>query len=848
MGTRKDRRGLLRPFRASRLSRDPLPRALPWAFLCEPFRLGRAASFLLDSVVAVTLLAVASNVRAADPQLGRIAPCGGQRGTEIDVVLSGARLGDAREIMLYYPGIRVVKLEPQKDGSVKVRLAIAPDCRLGLHAFRVRTATGISNLLQFSVGSLPEIQEIEPNSEFDKPQKIPLNVTVNGVVENEDVDYFVVEAKNGQRIAAEIEGVRLGEAFFDPYLAILDTGRFVLAGADDTPLVYQDSAVSAIVPKDGSYVIQLRESAFGGSSQCRYRLHVGTFPRPLAACPYGGKPGQALDVRWLGDVAGEWIQKITLPAAAQPMFGLAAQNAQGVAPSLNPFRISDLNNVIEVEPNDAPVQATASPAPAAFNGVISKPGDADCFKFPAKPGQVFDVRVFARSMRSPLDSVLTVSRANGAAVAASDDTDTPDSYVRFTAPADEQYIITIRDHMLRGGPEFAYRVEVTPVQPKLTMNLPERTAYVDITCPVPAGNRVALMVGAQREDFGGPLKLEIKDLPAGISAEILPMGADETAVPVLLTAAADAKPGGSLADLIGRTEGNPPVVGHLRQRTSLVRGANNREVWNHWTERMAVAVTERIPFHVEIVEPKAPIVQSGSMELKIVATRDPAFKAPITVQMLHNPPGVSTPATVTIPEGAGEVILPLTADGGAAVRKWKIAVLATAAVGGGAVTVSSQLANLEVAEPFVRFAFNTTSVDQGQQTDLAIKIERKRDFPGKAKVELLGLPHEVTAPPQEITKDSTQIVFPVKTTAKSPVGQHKTLLCRAVMMVENQPVTHMLGTGELRIEKPLPPKPAQVAKPQASPPPPPVKPVEKTLTRLEKLRLERAQSPPGEKK
>jgi hypothetical protein len=403
--------------------------------------------------------------------------------------------------------------------------------------------------------------------------------------------------------------------------------------------------------------------------------------------------------------------------------------------------------------------------------------------------------------------------------------------------------------MLRGGPEFAYRIEVTPVQPKLTMNLPERTAYVDITTPVPAGNRVALMVGAQREDFGGPLKLEIKGLPAGISAEILPMGADEATVPILLTAAADAKPSGSLADLIGRTEGNPPVVGHLRQRTSLVRGANNREVWNHWTERMAVAVTERIPFRIEIVEPKVPIVQSGSMELKIVATRDPGFKAPITLQMLYNPPGVSTPSTVTMPEGKSEVMLPVTADGGAAVRKWKIAVLATAPVGDGAVTVSSQLANFEVAEPFVRFAFNTTSVDQGQQTDLAIKVEKKRDFPGKAKVELLGLPNEVTSPPQEIAKDATQIVFPVKTTVRSPVGQHRTLLCRAVMTIGNEPVTHMLGTGELRIEKPLPPKPAQAAKPQpAAPPPPPAKPVERTLTRLEKLRLERAKSQPEEKK
>jgi hypothetical protein len=236
------------------------------------------------------------------------------------------------------------------------------------------------------------------------------------------------------------------------------------------------------------------------------------------------------------------------------------------------------------------------------------------------------------------------------------------------------------------------------------------------------------------------------------------------------------------------------------------------------------------------------------MDVKIVAARDPAFKAPITIQMLYNPPGVSTPTTVTIPEGRSEVILPMTADNGAAVRKWRIAVLGTATVGDGPVTVSSQLAALEVTEPFFRFAFNATSVDQGQQTDLAVRVEKKRDFPGKAKVELLGLPNEVTAPTQEITKDSQQIIFPVKTTANSPVGQHKSLLCRAVAIVEGEPVTHLLGTGELRIEKPLPPKPAQAAKPAASPPPQPAKPAEKVLTRLEKLRLQKAGSQPAEKK
>src|SRR5204863_1660637 len=113
-------------------------------------------------------------------------------------------------------GITVAKTEVVNKDSLKVTLKIAADCRLGEHAFRVRTSAGVSELRTFWVGALPSIDEKEPNSQFDTPQPIPLNVTVHGVIDAEDVDYFVVECKKGQRLSAEVEGMRLGNVFFDP--------------------------------------------------------------------------------------------------------------------------------------------------------------------------------------------------------------------------------------------------------------------------------------------------------------------------------------------------------------------------------------------------------------------------------------------------------------------------------------------------------------------------------------------------------------------------------------------------------------------------------------------------------
>ena len=272
--------------------------------------------------------------------------------------------------------------------------------------------------------------------------------------------------------------------------------------------------------------------------------------------------------------------------------------------------------------------------------------------------------------------------------------------------------------------------------------------------------------------------------------------------------AADAKPQAALVEVVGRhKEGDRTIEGRLVQKTMLVRGDNNREVWSYLGNRMAVAVTEPVPFHIEIVPPKVPLVQNGNMELKVAATRDGGFKGAIMLRMLYNPPGVSSPDSVTIPEGQTQAVIPLTADGGAVMRTWKIAVLGESTTGDGPLVVSSQLADLEVAEPRLRFQFQPAAVEQGQKTSVVVKIEKTRKLEAPATIELLGLPNEVTTEPRQIDDAAGEVIFPIATTSKSPPGLHKTIYCRAVVKSQGEPITHVVGGGELRIQPPLPPKP-----------------------------------------
>ncbi|MEM9659294.1 MAG: PPC domain-containing protein, partial [Planctomycetota bacterium] len=493
------------------------------------------------------------------------------------------------------------------------------------------------------VGTLEEINEEEPNSQFESPQEIPLDVVVNGVIQREDVDYFVIEAEQGERVSIEIEGLRLGRTFFDPAIAVLDEDRFELARCDDAPLLRQDAFCSFLAPKAGRYTIEVRETAYRGDGNSTYRLHVGRFPRPAAVYPPGGRPGESLAVRWIGDPTGEQTETVTLPDDIGDAHELMANDPHGTSPSGVPVRVVDLPGALESEPNDALAEATEFSAPSACTGVIQAAGDRDHFRFKATKSEVFDLRMFAREVRSPLDPVLRVLDAKGKQVIANDDDrGRPDSYVRFKAPADGEYVLRVEDHLRAGGPDYIYRIEATRPTPTVGVRIEEQQRYVSQTVVVPRGNRAAIMVTATRRDMGGPLAISLPELPEGVVATPVPLAADYNRVPVLFEAADEAPLDAVLTPVVARlAEGEASIKSLFKQQTWLVRGRNNVPVWDHWADRAAIAVTERLPFKLTLIAPKAPLVQRGSKELRVVAERDEGFDAPIAVRMLYVPPGVS---------------------------------------------------------------------------------------------------------------------------------------------------------------------------------------------------------------
>ncbi len=760
----------------------------------------------------ISLLFIAA-VTAA-PRIDKIVPHGVRRGTQFDLHLYGPDLLDPQDMVFYESGLELVEFDAIQPNHVVARIAVADDCRLGPNAFRLVTGRGLSNLRTFSVSALAVVNEVEPNNTTDVATTVTLPATLHGILGNEDEDCFAVELVEGQSVTLEVEGVRMGRERFDPFLEVIGPDGKSVAENDDFMLTQQDPLCSFKVAKAGKHIIHVRDVRYHGNDKFHYVVHVGDFPRPVVAIPTGGKPGEELEVTWKQPGLEDWTQKLRLPDNASQRelhsYGMFATNEQGVAPTANQLRVVDLPNFVESGDNGKPSTGMAVTIPAAIHGAIRKPNETDHFKFTAKKGQVFELRVFARRvLRSPLDPLIAVRNVKTRKqVVSNDDSGGPDCYAEFTIPEDGEYYVLIRDHLRRGGEDYFYRMEVQPRKSRLTLGLPERRQYISTIVNIPRGGRMAVLVTTQRKHFNEAVEMALGDLPSGLTATLPPIPKGRDRVPVLIEAAAEVNRGGHLLALTGTAKvGDKSIQGRLFQRTMLVRGQNNRDVWGHDAERMAVAITDESPFSIEVVPPKSPLVRNGERNLHVVAKRKDGFNELINVRMIYNPPGVSSRGQVTIPKGQDAVDMPLTANGGAAIGVSPVVLTATANFQGSSYEVSSQLVDLEVADSFFKANFAKASVEQGQETDLVVTLEPNREYPGDTHVELVGLPAGTSSEAQDITGNEKQeLTFRIKAEPKARPGRFNTVYCRITVKHEDEQVINTLGRGQLRVDKPLPPK------------------------------------------
>jgi hypothetical protein len=437
--------------------------------------------------------------------------------------------------------------------TVTLEITLATNAITGQREIRLRTPVGLSNPLTFCVGQLPEFSKKEakaddngprfrPARNNNEPKAVPATETsitlpavVNGRVLQGGVDRFRFSGRKGQRLVI-IASARdlipyLPDAvpgWFQASVALYDGKGRELAYADHFRF-RPDPVLSCVLPADGQYLVQIRDSIYRGREDFVYRLSLGDLPFVTRIFPLGGPAGATNTIELTGwNLPASQIRLINFEPG---IHFISVTNEQRVS-NLVPFAVDTLPEYLEQEPNDSPDAAQRITLPIVVNGRINKPGDRDIFRFQAHEGEEVVAEVLARRLNSPVDSVLRLTDASGNVLAFNDDysdkgegleTHHADSWLHARIPADGTYHVHLSDAQHDGGPEFAYRLRVSAPRPDFELRV------VPASLSLRSGGSVPLTVYAIRKDgFTNAIDLALSGSASGfkLSGARLPSGQD----------------------------------------------------------------------------------------------------------------------------------------------------------------------------------------------------------------------------------------------------------------------------------------------------------------------------------
>jgi hypothetical protein len=110
-----------------------------------------------------------------------------------------------------------------------------------------------------------------------------------------------------------------------------------------------------------------------------------------------------------------------------------------------------------------------------------------------------------------------------------------DSKLDFVAPADGDYILHLKDVRGLDGPEFAYRLTIREAAPDFRLKAEPANPNIP-----KGGSTVVTVSVAGIRDYEGPIEIEVKGLPQGVSASPATILPGQTSTVVVLSALTDA--------------------------------------------------------------------------------------------------------------------------------------------------------------------------------------------------------------------------------------------------------------------------------------------------------------------
>jgi hypothetical protein len=557
---------------------------------------GRWLAVAMRWAVASALLSPVAIAQYPQARLSSVSRPGVRAGETAEVTLRGTDLEGASGLWFDHPGLGAVHVK-----DLTFRISASPDVPLGHHDVRALGTYGVSNPRTIVVGDRPESIEVEPNNAPEKAGVIVVNSVMHGELNGgTDVDCFVLEGKKGQRLFLDLEAERI-DSRLDATLRLLTPSGTEIAESRD--VFGLDPFLDVTLPADGRYVIKVHDATFAGSPDHVYRLTVHDGPQLDVVLPAAVRPGPVPEFTLIGRALGPGavvaplltadgraFERLSLPQAIRDAalvasdsavgarsfvtpsalvprlgvdFGFVRINSSGAMPVVsNRLFIAKAINpvVLEHEPNDDDAHAQRVVPPCDITGTFAPRGDNDLFRFEGRKGEIWWIEALAERIGSMADPAFLIQKVGSKGqppqdLASGDDlpdagagprfnTQTVDAAVRWQVPEDGLYQILISDlySSQRGHPRLVYRLVIRREQPDYSVVLlPNSPAGADAVT-IRAGGRTSAYVAAIRRDgFAGPIRVESRDLPPGVSAAPVTIGANQAFAPIVFEAAETAQ-------------------------------------------------------------------------------------------------------------------------------------------------------------------------------------------------------------------------------------------------------------------------------------------------------------------
>ncbi len=598
------------------------------------------------------------------PVLKPVVPLGMQRGTTLELTLTGNNLAEPTGLWTSFPAkvtIPTADNNGKDNGKLLVRLEVPKDALIGFHSLRLATRHGMSNLRLFCIDDLPQVIESTTNHTPSTAQTVPVPCVVVGKVDVETTDYFKFRVTAGQRLSFEVLGRRLGSQF-DPQLQILDASGRELPSAysNDAPGLQTDARLTYTFKTAGEYLVAVRDVSYRGGEDFHYRLRIGDFPCATTTLPLAVKRGSKTAVRFAGpNVDGVVPLEVKAPIDPTVEFlSLAPRGTNGLYGWPVYLALSDIEEKIEDEPNDEAAKANRIVVPGAITARFEKKGDIDHFNFALKKGVRYILSAQTHELGSPTEVYMTLRDAKGGQLQVSDPMQAA-AQLDFTPPADGDYTLQVEHLHLWGGPDEVYRVSVTPFEPGFDL-----TVALD-RFNVEQGGKLSIPILAPRRDFEGPIEISAIG-HKGISGTLtVPVGKAPPPNQPLGTLVVNVAPDVPVGPYAFQIQGKATINGKTVVKIVSIRAIVSQGLANlplppkNFLTSIGLAVTERPPFTLAAKLDAASFAPGKPATLTVTATRAPGFTAEIALSTSALPPGV-TAMMKNIPANQNEVKLTLT--------------------------------------------------------------------------------------------------------------------------------------------------------------------------------------------